>query len=71
MEGESAYLVEIAAGLLYVLVGLPLLRLARRSRDVAARLVGATFVLWGFSYLLFNFALALGSAIRVFRDSPS
>ncbi len=65
MEEESAYLVEIFAGLLYVMVGLPLLRLARRARDAAARLIGATFVLWGFSYLLFNFALALERTVPI------
>ncbi len=75
---ESAYLTEIVAAFLYVLVGAPLLRLARRTRDVAARLIGTTFILWGYSYLLYNFPLALNAetllepfffAGRIFYDA--
>jgi hypothetical protein len=56
---DSAYLFEITAGGLYVLVGIPLWQLARRTGDVAARLIGITFLLWGFSYLLYNLPLVL------------
>jgi hypothetical protein len=44
---------------LYVLVGAPLWRLARRTGDVATRLIGVTFLLWGISYLLYNLPLVL------------
>jgi hypothetical protein len=56
---DNAYLFEVTAGALYVLVGVPLWQLARRSGDVAARLIGVTFLLWGFSYLLYNIPLVL------------
>ena len=56
---DSAYLFEIIAGGLYVLVGIPLWQLARRTGDVAARLIGITFLLWGLSYLLYNIPLVL------------
>lgn len=49
-----AFIFEGSAGLLYLVVGLRLTRLAARTRDLAARLIGATFVLWGVSYLLYN-----------------
>lgn len=56
---DSAYLFEVTAALLYVVVGTPLWRLARRTGDPAARLIGATFLLWGLSYLLYNLPLVL------------
>jgi hypothetical protein len=56
---DSAYFFEVTAGVLYVVVSAPLWRLARRSGDPAARLIGVTFLLWGFSYLLYNLPFVL------------
>jgi hypothetical protein len=51
---DSAYIGESIAGLLYLLVGVRLLRLALRTGEIPERLLCAGFLAWGFSYLLFN-----------------
>jgi hypothetical protein len=58
--GDYAFIFEGTAGLLYLLVGIRLWMLGGRKRDVAARLIGATFLLWGASYLLYNAPIAAG-----------
>jgi len=54
---QSPYIFEVTAGALYVLVGGRLWLLSRRTRQLPERLVGITFLLWGASYLLYNFPL--------------
>jgi hypothetical protein len=51
---ESAYTFEIAAGLLYAVVGGRLCLLSRQTRQLPEKLIGLTFALWGASYLLYN-----------------
>jgi len=56
---NSAYIGESIAGLLYLLVGVRLLRLALRTGKAPERLLSAGFLAWGSSYLLFNLPYAL------------
>lgn len=48
---EDAYIVELAAGFLYLPVGIHLLALARRSGKLPERLLGLAFCCWGFGYV--------------------
>jgi hypothetical protein len=59
---ESSYVFEVTAGALYVLVGGRLWLLSRETRQVPEQLIGITFLLWGASYLLYNFPLILHDA---------
>jgi len=56
---DGSYIFEVTAGALYALVGGRLWLLSRRTRQLPERLVGITFLLWGASYLLYNFPYAL------------
>ena len=56
---DNSYIFEVAAGTLYVLVGARLWLLSRQTRQLPERLIGLTFLVWGLSYLLYNFPLAV------------
>ena len=58
---ENAYFFELVAGILYAVVGGRLWLLSRQTRQLPERLIGLTFLLWGGSYLLYNFPLLLKS----------
>ncbi|MDH3521388.1 MAG: hypothetical protein OEM49_13105, partial [Myxococcales bacterium] len=62
---ESAYFFEVLAGLLYALVGGRLWLRARNTGEVMARIIGATFLLWGLSYLLYNLPFAISTQMLV------
>jgi hypothetical protein len=55
MEGH-AYIGELLAGIVYLGVGLQLLRLGQRTRGVPERLLGVMFLLSGASYLVYLMA---------------
>ncbi len=58
---DAAYLLELFAGILYVIAALPLLRLACRSGEAPECILGVTFLLMGVSYLFYELPYALGS----------
>jgi len=51
---ESAYIAEVVAGAVLLVVGARLLRLSMRTGEAPERLLGASFLLWGISYQLYN-----------------
>jgi len=51
---DSAYMVELVAGLLYLPAAFLLLRLASRTGELPERLLGLTFACMGSSYLLYQ-----------------
>ncbi len=57
---ESAYIGELLAGTVYLIVGVWLLRLGQRTREVPERLLGAMFLLSGASYLVYSMAYLPG-----------
>jgi hypothetical protein len=60
---ESAYVGEGIAGLLYLVVGLRLLQLARRTGRLPERLLTVSFLALGFSYLLYNLPYPLADEL--------
>jgi hypothetical protein len=59
---ESAYIGGVVAGLAYLIAGTRLYWLSVRTREAPERLLGATFLVWGFSYLSWQLAIALEGA---------
>ncbi len=57
---ESAYIGELLSGIVYLIVGVWLLRLGQRTREVPERLLGAMFLLTGASYLVYSMAYLPG-----------
>jgi hypothetical protein len=51
---ESAYIGELLAGIVYLIVGIRLLRLGQRTREAPERLLGAMFFLTGASYIVYS-----------------
>jgi len=62
MEGDS-YLGEMAAGIIYMLAGIRLGLLGRRTREIPERLLGASFLFIGFSGFVYSL-----SSVEVFRS---
>jgi hypothetical protein len=60
MEGH-AYLGEIAAALVYLIVGVRLLRLAARTGEAPERLLGVVYIFTGVSYATYNIPIVLDS----------
>ena len=58
MEG-SAYIGESLAGLVFLVMGIRLLRLAFRTGESPERFLSASFLVWGLSYLLYGVPHAL------------
>lgn len=56
---DSAFLLELLAGLIFIAASLPLLRLAGRTREMPERVLGITFLLMGVSYLFYELPFAL------------
>jgi hypothetical protein len=57
---DSAFLVQLLAGLFYTAASVPLFRRAARSGEAPERILGATFLLFGISYIFYqlpNFSL--------------
>ena len=63
---DSAYIGESIAGVVYLIVGVRLLRLALRTGKLPERFLSASFLAWGLSYVLYNlpYALADESLLR-------
>ncbi len=51
---DHAYIGELLAGIVYLIVGVRLLRLAQRTREVPERLLAAMFLLSGASYIVYS-----------------
>jgi hypothetical protein len=62
---ENSYVFEVVAGVLYALVGGRLWLLSRQTRQRPEQLIGLTFLLWGGSYLIYNFPFMLESEALV------
>jgi hypothetical protein len=58
---DASYILELLAGVLYVIAAVPLLRLARRTREAPECILGITFLLMGVSYLFYETPYALDS----------
>jgi hypothetical protein len=56
---EAAFILELLAGIFFVIAAVPLLRLARRTQQVPERLLGVAFLLMGVSYLFYEIPFAL------------
>ena len=57
---DHAYIGELLAGFVYLIVGIRLLRLGQRTREVPERLLGAMFLLSGASYIVYLMAYLPG-----------
>jgi hypothetical protein len=64
MEG-SIYLGSAAAGLVYLVLGARLIRLAIRTRSASEWLLGLTFLIWTLSYIPWVTAIALHGQLAV------
>ncbi len=51
---EAAFIIELLAGIFFVLFAMPLLRLAARNQHLPERILGITFLLMGVSYLFYE-----------------
>jgi hypothetical protein len=58
---EAAFLLELLAGIFFIVAAVPLLRLARRTQQLPERILGITFLLMGVSYLFYEIPFALES----------
>jgi heme/copper-type cytochrome/quinol oxidase subunit 4 len=58
---DDAYIGGAIAGLLYLVAGTRLARLSVRTGEAPERLLGLTFLVWSFSYLFWQLAIALGN----------
>ncbi len=58
---DTAFILQLLAGIFYVIVALPLLRLAARSGQFPERMLGFTFLLFGTSYLFYQFPYLIES----------
>ena len=56
---EAAFILELLAGIFFVLFAIPLLRLAVRNQQIPERILGITFLLMGVSYLFYETPYAL------------
>jgi hypothetical protein len=56
---DVAFLLELLAGVFFVIAAVPLLRLARRTQQAPERILGFTFLLMGVSYLFYEAPYAL------------
>ena len=64
---DSAYIGESIAGVVYLIVGIRLLRLAFRTGKIPERFLSASFLAWGISYVLYNLPVALADEL-LFRS---
>ena len=53
---DHAYIGELLAGIVYLIVGVRLFRLGQRTREVPERLLAAMFILSGASYIVYEMA---------------
>jgi len=60
---DAAFILELLAGVFFVVAGLPLLRLARKSQQIPERMLGITFLLMGVSYLFYESPYAFESEV--------
>jgi hypothetical protein len=51
---EAAFILELLAGIFFILAAVPLLRLAARNQHLPERILGITFLLMGVSYLFYE-----------------
>jgi len=58
MPEDSAYILELVAGLCFIAAGAALLRFYARTREPPERLLGITFLLMGVSYLFYEIPFA-------------
>jgi hypothetical protein len=58
---DNAYIGGAIAGLVYLVAGIRLTRLSMRTGEAPERLLGITFLVWSFSYLFWQLAIALGN----------
>lgn len=56
---NAAFLLELLAGIFFVIAAVPLLRLAARNQQLPERILGITFLLMGVSYLFYETPFAL------------
>jgi hypothetical protein len=56
---DSAFLLELLAGVFFIAASVPLLRLSGRTREAPERVLGVTFLLYGASYLFYELPFAL------------
>jgi len=56
---DSAFLLELLAGVFFIAASVPLLRLSGRTREMPERVLGITFLLMGASYLFYELPFAL------------
>ncbi len=59
---DNAYIGECIAGFVFIIVGVRLLRLGIRTGEIPERLLSASFLAWGLSYLLYSLPYALADA---------
>lgn len=53
---ENAFIMEMIAGFVYLVVGVRLYALSRRNRHLPERLIAVAFLLWALSYLFYDVA---------------
>ena len=56
---EGGFIAELSAGVLYLVIGVPLVLRARRTQSVPERFLGPYCLLLGVSYLLYEFPFVL------------
>jgi len=56
---EAAFILELLAGIFFVIASVPLLRLAHQTQQLPERILGITFLLMGVSYLFYETPYAL------------
>jgi len=62
---EAAFILELIAGMFFIVAAVPLLRLAGRTQQIPERILGITFLLMGVSYLFYEVPYALESEVLV------
>ncbi|MBW2495410.1 MAG: hypothetical protein JRE43_11710 [Deltaproteobacteria bacterium] len=58
---EAAFILELLAGIFFVIAAVPLLLLAARNRQIPERILGIAFLLMGVSYLFYETPFAFGN----------
>jgi hypothetical protein len=56
---DAAFILELLAGIFFVVAAVPLLRLAARTQQIPERILGIAFLLMGTSYLFYEAPYAL------------
>ncbi len=56
---ESTFIAETIAGVVFLVIGVRLLKLSMKTGEKPERLLGVTFLLWGLCYQFFGLPIIL------------